>query len=407
MNKITQKIDCILQNKALLYGLIVCGLLIKCILLPKSASGGSGGDYETFLKPWVDFIKNHGYFSALKYDFSNYTPVYQYFLVIIAKTGWNPLYAIKILSIIFEYVTAYFIAALLYEKTGKKYLKLAAFAIFPLLPTVLINSSYWGQCDSIYVSFIVASLFFFFKNKTVFSFLFLGIAFAFKLQPIIIFPFFFVLLLKNQVRWYHFLIIPTVYIISILPAWFAGRPWNELLTIYVNQQAHYSDVCLNFPNIYVWINHNSCHLPVFNLPIMSGIDLLAIKNIGLIFTAAFCLISGYILKGKKYNFSFDSTIKLAFLCSILIPFILPGMHERYMFLGDTLSVIYLLLFAQRLYIPFGVITVSTVSYLLCTRFHDFIPMHLLSILYFSIIVCLLYDFLQTIPIHLFKNPKKA
>ncbi len=385
MNNISQKLEIVLQNKIIMYGFVALGILIKIFLLPRIAENG---DYESFLQKWIYFIETHGYFNALKYDFSNYAPAYQYILVIIAKLGINSLYGIKMVSIIFEYLIAFFIGSLLYEKTGKSYLKLAAFAIFPLLPTVLINSSYWAQCDSVYTCFIIGSLFFFFKDKKWLCFLFLGIAISFKFQTIIILPFYFILLLRKQVQWYHFLIVPAVYILSILPAWIAGRPFEELLTVYWVQANKYTNLTLNFPNIYVWINDD------FSL--FSNVHYSFIKNTGLVFTTLVCLVSAVILKNKKYDFSFEVMIKLAFLCAVLVPFILPGMHERYMFLGDILAVIYALLFMRKLYIPVGILMISTISYFLCTRFHYYISMHLLSIFYLIILICLARDFWKTI-----------
>jgi Gpi18-like mannosyltransferase len=333
------------------------------------------GDFEVFIGPWIDFIQHNGYFGALQYDFYNYTPMYMYFLVLIAKSGLNPLFSVKILSILFEYITAFFIGQFLVEKTGKKSLRLMAFALYPLLPTVLINSSYWGQCDSIYTCFVIGSLYFLFRKKQFWAFLFLGIAFSFKLQTAFVLPFYFVLLLKNQVKWYYFLLIPLVYIFSIAPAWIAGRPLSELLTIYFAQSDRYKELTMNFPNIYVWFDNTHYYL---------------IKNIGLVFTAAVCLIGAFLLRSKRL--SFDAMIKLALLSAILVPFILPGMHERYLFLGDTLAVVYLLLYFRKLYIPAGIIAVSFISYFLCSRAHDYIPVHALSVFYVFVIGCLVKDF---------------
>ncbi len=397
---ISQKIGSVLENQTLLYGLILFGLLVKLFLLPEVADNG---DYELFVEPWVRFIKNHGYINALKYDFSNYPPVYLYILTIIAKVALNPLSGIKIVSIVFEYLTAFFIGKILYDKTGKSYLKLAAFAFYPLLPTVLINSSYWAQCDSIYTAFIIGSLYFFFKNKKWFCGLFLGLAFSFKFQTVIILPFYFVLLLRNKIQWYYFLLIPIVYFLSIIPAWIVGRPLDQLLSIYLMQSVTYESLTLNFPNIYVWINNdnfyeqpNVYNLPILKLPMLSSDYYPLLKNAGLIFTALFCLVIGVVLKNKKYVFTPEAMLKLAFLSSILIPFVLPGMHERYMFLGDALALIYFFLFMKRLYIPIGVWSVSLASYLLCTRLHYFIPIHLLSIFYLFLITSLVVDFWKTI-----------
>jgi Gpi18-like mannosyltransferase len=351
--------------------LIIAGLSIKVLLLPKCPVKG---DFEIFINPWIEFIKAHGYFSALKYDFSNYSPAYLNFLVIIAKLGFNTLFSVKILSIFFEYATAFFIGRFLYESTGKKYLTLFTLAIYPLLPTVIINSSYWAQCDSIYTCFIAGGLFFLFKKKAFLSFLFLGIALSFKLQTVIIIPFYFVLLIRKQVKWYYFLMLPLIYFLSILPACFSGKPLLDLLTVYLKQSVHYGFLTMNFPNIYIWFNNDYYHI---------------IKNTGLFFTATVCLLSIFLLKNKPLNQNL--MVKLVFLYSIFIPFILPGMHERYMFLGDTLATAYLLLFLKKIYIPVGVIFISFMSYFLCSKFRDYIPVHSLSVFYLFIIICLFKD----------------
>ena len=63
----------LLSSKVLICVLVVVGLVVKLLLLPVST-----GDYIHFLEPWVEFIKEHGYFAALEYDFYNYTPTYIY-----------------------------------------------------------------------------------------------------------------------------------------------------------------------------------------------------------------------------------------------------------------------------------------------------------------------------------------
>ncbi len=376
MEIIAKRIEKLLQTKTILWCLIFLGAFIKLLLIPRCPDMR---DFDHFINPWIEFIKNNGYFKALEHNFYNYTPMYIYFLTIIAKSGFNSLFSVKILSIFFEYVTAYFIGKFLVEKTGKKHLMTAAFAIFPLLPTVLINSSYSAQCDSIYTCFVIGSLFFLFRKKQFLSFLFLGIAFSFKLQTVFVFPFYFLLLLKNQVKWYYFLLIPLTYFFSILPAWILGRPLSELLTIYLNQANNYKLLTMNLPNLYVWLSNDYYEL---------------IKNIGLVVTVIVSLVGAFLLRKKRLNL--ESMVKLVFLCAVLFPFILPGMHERYLFVGETLAVVYFLLFFKKIYIPIGIFTISFISYLLCSRFHDYIPTHLLSIFYLFIISCLIKDFLHDI-----------
>ena len=314
------KIKAIFSNKATYISLVVFGILCKLILLPVQT-----GDFVGFLEPWLAFIKSHGYFSSLKYCFYDYTPSYIYILILIAKTGLNPLFLVKFISIIFEYVAALYVGKIASLQYKSKNVIWIALAVVPVLPTILLNSSYLSQCDSIYASFVLGSIFFILTKKQLLSVLFLGIAFAFKMQTVMLLPLFFVLMLRGKINWYYFLIIPLVFLISLTPAWFFGRSFTDLLNVYISQTNHYQFLTLNFPNIYIWISNDYYQ---------------SSKTAGILLTFALTLISGIWMSKKKYNFSFDNWIRLAFLSAIVIPFLLPGMHERYMYLGDLLGILY-------------------------------------------------------------------
>ncbi|HRZ97683.1 MAG TPA: hypothetical protein P5084_09005, partial [Paludibacter sp.] len=144
--------------------LIICGLIVKVALFPVET-----GDYVHFFKPWIKFIETHGYTSSLEYNFYNYPPTYIYILIGIAKTGLNPLYLIKIISIAFEFLAAYFIGKIAFIKYKNALVIWISLAVIPLLPTVLLNSSYLSQCDSIYASFVFGSIYFLLKNKHFYS----------------------------------------------------------------------------------------------------------------------------------------------------------------------------------------------------------------------------------------------
>ncbi|HOK35996.1 MAG TPA: hypothetical protein PK860_01765 [Paludibacteraceae bacterium] len=352
--------------------LIFISLFIKIFLLPVKT-----GDYVVYLEPWINFIKTHGYFSALKYDFYNYTPAYLYILAAIAKIGLNPLFLIKGISVLFEYVTAYFVGKIAWLKFKDNLVIIIALAIVPLLPSVMLNSSYLSQCDAIYASFTVASIYYALKNKSFLSILMLGIAFSFKLQAVFILPFFFVMLLRGNVKWYHFFLIPTVYLISIFPAWLVGRPFSELISIYFSQADYYRLLTMNFPNLYIWFNNNYYEL---------------ISKAGIFFTFLFTLFGGIKLSLKRINFTFENWIQLAFLSVTVIPFFLPGMHERYLYLGDVLGVAYLMIFPRKFYLPLAVWVISLYSYIRCSRFNEILPMWPAFFIYLLILVFISIDF---------------
>lgn len=377
MLKILAVLQSLFKDKKFLAILILVGLVVKLLMFPFIPEPG---DYTFFLKPWVEFIRSHGYWQAFRFEFANYSPAYLYFLLGIAKLGGEPLIPIKLLSVCFEYVAAWFIGGIVYQKYREDWVKWCALAVVPLLPTVLINSSYWGQCDSVYASFLIASIYFVLRKRTFLAVLLLGISFSFKLQAILLFPFFFVLLLRNRVKWYYFLLVPVIYLISTLPAYCAGRPLSELLSVFVAQSRHYQELSLQFPNLYMWIS-NDYYEPV--------------KWIGIGITFLFAVVVGVLLAKSKLELTNENMVRLAFLSAVIFPFLLPGMHERYMYVGDLLAVAYIMYFPRKYYNALGVPMISFYSYALCTSLQDPL-MHYLGIpatlFYVCVIGLLIRDF---------------
>ena len=367
-----------LKKKKFWQLLIIFGILLKLALLPYRAYPG---DFSTFLEPWINFIKENGYFSALRYDFYNYSPAYIYILVMIAKIGLNSLFSIKIVSFLFEYLLAFFIGKIIYLKYKNKLFIWLSLAIVPLIPTLLVNSGYWGQCDSVYAAFAIGSIYFLLKKQPWMSALFFGLSFAFKMQVVFLLPFFFVMLLRNHIKIYHFLLVSAVYFLSLLPAWFAGRPLPELLTVYLSQTVHYQELTMNFPNIYIFISNDYYEMA---------------KTIGLLVVFVLTLIFGLILSKKNIQFTFENWLQLAFLSVLTVPFLLPGMHERYMYLGDVLGIVYLFVLRRNMAIPPAVILLSFYAYLRCSYLNEILPMAPAFFLYLAVIVFLVYDFKKSL-----------
>lgn len=357
--------------------IIICiGFICKLFFFPFRS-----GDYNFYLKPWIDFIIENKYLNSLEYGFYNYTPSYIYILTLIAKIGLNPLYSIKIVSIIFEYILAFFIGKIAFMKLKDPLAIWISLAVIPLIPTVFINGAFWGQCDAIYSAFVVGSFYFFLNKRNFLSVFFLGIAFAFKLQVAFILPLYFVALIRGGIKWQYFLIIPLIYFVSIIPAWLYGRSLIDLLRIYIEQSNYDKMLTVFFPNLYVWIDNNH-----FN----------EIKLIGIIFTALFVLIIGFLLGNKKYHFTYDRWIELAFLSVIIIPFLLPGMRERYLFLGDVLVFLYVVVLRKNKYYFIGIISVSLYAYLCCSRLKAILPVWPAFFLYLSIIIFAVKEFLKSL-----------
>ena len=140
--------------------LLRCALLIALALFIRlTYFDRENTDYQWFLKVWVDFYRTHGGFLGLSESIGNYNIPYLYFLALFSLSSIRDLYLIKLLSIFFDIVLAY-TGLLLVRRCGGSHLRAAiCFFVILFLPTVLLNSACWGQCDSIYVSFALLILY--------------------------------------------------------------------------------------------------------------------------------------------------------------------------------------------------------------------------------------------------------
>ena len=214
--------------------IIVALGLVLAFLLRLTVFNAESLDLTTFVFPWYRHIRQSGGFLALKESLGDYTPLYLYMLAFATYLrDWIPrIYGVKLISITFDFVCglfAYKIVRLRYP-TGS----VPLFALLALLfaPTVVLNSAYWGQVDAVYTAGLLACLYFLLKKRESLAFIAFGLALAFKMQAIFFAPVLVILWLKRQVTWKSFLLVPLVYLITIVPAWLIGRPLPDLLTIY-------------------------------------------------------------------------------------------------------------------------------------------------------------------------------
>jgi Gpi18-like mannosyltransferase len=320
------------KSKLFLYGLILLGIAVRIYLLPVVSL-----DMKTYLLPWYDYIAAHGAWASLGEEFSNYTPPYLYLLALATLTNGilSKVTAIKLISILFDFFNAYLIYRIVKLQTQKEHLPLTAAALFLCLPTIALNSSTWGQADSIYTCFILASLFYLLQEKPLPALILFGVAFAFKAQAIFISPLLLLLTFKKRILWHHYFLIPVVYILMMIPALVAGRSVSSVLDVYWGQAETFKSLSMKAPNLYLFVG-NEHYFP--GLYIGIAITILAM----LLWTA------GYALKIKEMSreiLMFCAAVSVA-----MIPFLLPKMHERYFYLMDVLTFL-LVFFIPRLWIP--------------------------------------------------------
>ena len=344
------------MNKVYMYGItffiVIVSILVRISFMPKISD-----DYAEFLSKWFDLIKENNGIFALKLDLGDYNMPYVQILALLTYLPIDSLYSIKIVSIIFDYIGSIGIGLLIYEITKDKNKAIIGFFITIMLPTVILNSSAWAQCDFLYVTFIIFSLLFLLKDKYKLSFAFLGIAFAFKLQTICVLPIYILYYVSDRkFPIYYFLIIPLVDIILCLPSILIGKPLYDLFSVYINQAGEYSEyISLNFPGIY----------PIIFQTTGTWVEMpnKVVKYLGIIIPGIIYFVFAIIVFLKKIKFSKENIIKFSVWSILFSTYFLPQMHDRYMFCAEVISVVVFIIDKRKWYLPMVVNMASLYTYM--------------------------------------------
>lgn len=307
-------------------------------------------DYSSFLYVWFNQLKDGGGVHALNQNIGNYNTPYLTILVLLTYLHKNPLYTVKLVSIIFDYVLAVGAGLVVFELTGKDKLKTGiTYSAIIMLPTIILNSAGWAQCDSIYTAFVVLALWALLKDRYNASFLLFGTAFAFKLQAVFVLPLYIYLYFrKKEFSIFRLLILSLIpnFVLS-LPAFFFGRPLWSVINTYVGQAELYElELTKNMANIYVLLPDNGLLLG----DVFTGI---CIAGMGVVLLY---------MMAKNVQIGRKLLLTLSLWMVMWAVFLMPGMHERYLYLGDALAVVWVIVHNRKYYIPICTVLVSIICY---------------------------------------------
>ncbi|WP_375423662.1 glycosyltransferase 87 family protein [uncultured Friedmanniella sp.] len=351
------------------------------------------GDYRSFLLPWYEQLS--GGFSALAGDFSNYNTPYLVLLWLMTHVPVTPLVAVKTLSVLGDLLLAGFVHATVRQlRPGSRWAPVLATSVVLLLPTVVLNSSAWAQCDSLYAACCVGSLYFLLRRRPWLACVLFGLAFAFKLQAVFFLPVLVVVLLLNRQRLLALVAVPAAFFAALVPALVAGRSLASQLAVYPAQVSDTGGAAgagaravggagrggfggggttggrggfggggtggfgtgggggtstgtltRNAPTWYAW------------LPSDAGT---VWKYVGLALAAAVVLGFGVWLLRRRLPLTNGQTVLLGATATLLVPLLLPQMHERYFYLAEVLLVV--ACFVDRRYVlPAVAIQAASVS----------------------------------------------
>ncbi|WP_340376503.1 glycosyltransferase 87 family protein [Streptomyces sp. SS7] len=340
------------------YTLLATALAARIFLLPYES-----GDYVTFLDPWYRHLESHGGFAALADPgFSDYNVPYLYLLAALTYLPVPALAGIKGISVLADLALAYYafriVARLRPASPGAAH---GAAAAVLLLPTVVTNSGWWGQCDGLYAVFLLGGIHHLLGRRPWWACALFGIALAVKFQAVFLFPFLLVMVVLGRVPWRSLLAVVGVYLALDVPALLLGAdPWR-LLTVYARQTGTYQLLSLHAPSVYEFVS-----VPGDTGPVRTAGVLVA----GVVVTALVALTAWTLRRGRPGAAGpvpalTDTRIVLLAACSsVLVPFLLPSMHERYFYLADVFTVVAAFALPRQLwYVPVLVQLASFGSYL--------------------------------------------
>lgn len=312
---------------AIMMAAIAIGGILVRIPLFKFVSGDMSG----YLIVWYDTIKAYGGIHALNIQVGNYSVLYQTLIALMTYIPLSPVILYKSLSVVFDYVMAVAVARFVYEETGKNINKAVfSFAMVLLSPIVIMNSAMWGQCDSIFTSFLVLTVFYFKKEKYPLAFLMYGLAFSFKLQAVFLLPFLlFAYLRKKNFSIINFLITPLVMFVVTIPAIVMGRSWKAAFAVYWYQTKSCNKLYFSYPSFWaLLVEHQEGKI--------AAVEYMKLMFV-LLTVFVLAMFMFYMIR-KGVEMKGDNILFVAFLFVYTCVLFLPGMHDRYGFPYEILAV---------------------------------------------------------------------
>ena len=274
-------------------------------------------DFAVYFYPWLDHIHASGPVSAFREPFANYSPPYLYLLAAVSVLPIPQLIMVKLLALVALAWLAFAVQRLCIALRIDR--PWAAAMFFLCLPTAILNGPGLGQCDGFWIAPCLLALASAAEKRTGWMAAWAGVAFAFKPQAVLMFPLFAVIAVQQK-EWRVLLLPPLIYLSAITPAALVGWPLKDLLLVYGRQAA--SDFLGNAPNLWA-------------IPLSLGYSGSVLAGYAAAAVAAVAFVLYYFRRGLDR----DVLLRAALLGSLLFPFLLPRMHERYFFLADVLALI--------------------------------------------------------------------
>lgn len=323
--------------------IIASVLLTLTFLIRIFSAEYRSGDYLIFLEDWVAYYRERTFLEGLAGYVGNYSPPYNLILQIIAHIPVRDLFLIKVVSYVFEMMAAVVIVkTVAYIKQEKPSYWLLG--VILMIPMFYIDSSFWAQCDAVYTFFLILALYFAVQKKSKSAFFTFGVAFAFKMQSLVVFPVVLVILLskpkENQekmMKWrdIYFAVIGYV-AFTIFPVFF-GRSIENTFLVYL-KQASTNEGIVGGAASYLSV------LKYFDIFNTKGFVLFQFLLVAVILSVLLYYCIKYV---RKNGITEYEVILFALMISFIVVYFMPKMLERFFYVSNLLLVIVALVLKRK------------------------------------------------------------
>jgi len=307
-------------------------------------------DFLQYTKGWYNALKAGG-FSAFSQNFSNYNVPYLYLLYLVIRISPDlpAVIATKVPSMVADFAMAWLVFRIVRLKyADSPFPMFAAFAVL-FAPTIALNSAFWGQADALYTTALVACIYFLLIRQEALAIIMFGVSLAFKVQGVFLSPLLLALAMRREVRWRYLLLAPALMLLALIPAWMAGRSILDLLSIYPSQAGQYGQLSMHAPSIFSWMPDTGRFYDYF-------------YPAGLLAAAAVALWFAILIYKSKIKITPSLLIELATISVMLMPFLLPKMHERYFYPADVFTILLAFYCPRFFMVPIGMSIISYFTY---------------------------------------------
>ena len=343
--------------------LAAAAITLLAIMIRNAGFDFKSHDYNAFIHPWIRFLKENGNFFGIKSVASDYTVPS---LILYSLISYLPekllLWAVKIVSCGFDFITAAFGGKIVYFLTKSRGKAAAGYFFILFCPTIFLNSGFWGQTDGIFTAFLVVSLYCFLKEKTRMSLFWFGLGLSFKLQAVFVLPFFVIMYFYKKWTMPQITHFAAGFFALNAPMWIFGIPLLKWAKVYLFQINEYSAfLVLNAPTIYALIPNSS-------------------GRIGIILLFALLAVFLFYVLHSNSKSSKETELLIFLMCSCTVPFLLPHMHERYFYIAEVITIIYVVYNPKSW--PLGILIIfpSVITYAKYMYGENFFPLQILALI---------------------------